>query len=388
MSEKKYIVRMPLFPLYREVKELVNTWNGIPRSTVNGMIKAIIEQTGTPQNPVDWTDPDTWIPERLKGDFATLAASVWQKSKGKVNPRHTYGSYLFINAYNLLTEDPSGQYQMTPRGRAFLADDLEVTREIDEVEGIPQLLGILAPKTTAKRSDLLEEWGSFLKDNSKFGTSSTIKDTLRRRMMDVIDRGFVSREGNSYTITAKGREYASGFSQFVNDPKQEVLRVVNEFNNAQRQALRDQLSVMNPYRFEHLVKELLEAMEYQDVEVTKASGDKGVDVIATAQFGITTVQEVVQVKRHQGSIGRPILDQLRGVLPLHGAIRGTLITLGKFSKGCKDVAVHQGAAPISLIDGDKLIDLLIENRIGIKEQKETLIHVDEGYFTEDEIVED
>ncbi|WP_245706579.1 restriction endonuclease [Desulfuromusa kysingii] len=72
-------------------------------------------------------------------------------------------------------------------------------------------------------------------------------------------------------------------------------------------------------------------------------------------------------------------------MPLHGAIRGTLITLGKFSKGCKDVAVHQGAAPISLIDGEKLIELLIENKIGIKEHKETLIQVDDSYFEEDEV---
>lgn len=384
MTKKNYIVRMPLFPLYSEVKALIDIWNGIPRSTVNGMIKAIIEQTGTPQNPVDWTNPDIWIPERLKGDFAKLAAAIWQKSSGTINPRHTYGSYLFINSYKLLTEDQTGNYQISGRGQSFLTGDQGVIREIDELEGIPQLLGILAPKSTAKRADLLDEWGSFLGDNSKFGTATTFKDTLRRRMMNLIDRGFVSREGNSYTISDKGREYASGFSQVANDPKQAVSRAVNEFNNVQIQALREQLSTMNPYRFEHLAKDLLEAMDYQDVEVTKASGDKGVDVIATAQFGITTVKEVVQVKRHQGNIGRTVLDQLRGVLPLHGAIRGTLITLGKFSKGCKDVAVFPGAAPISLIDGDKLIDLLIENKIGIKEQKETLIQIDDTYFIEDE----
>ncbi|MCD6526354.1 MAG: restriction endonuclease [Desulfuromonas sp.] len=387
MTKKNYIVRMPLFPIYSEAKALIDIWNGIPRSTVSGMIKAIVEQTGTPQNPVDWTDPDTWIPERLKGDYAKLAAEVWLQSGGTVNPRHTYGSYLFINAYELLTEDHAGLYRLSNKGQGFIDGHKNVIMEIDELEGIPQLLGILAPKTTAKRVDLLDEWSSFLDDNSKFNSASTFKDTLRRRMMNLIDRGFVSREGNIYTITEKGREYASGFSQVVNDPKQEVARVVSEFNNAQRKVLRDQLSIMNPYRFEHLAKELLEAMEYQDVEVTKASGDKGVDVIATAQFGITTVKEVVQVKRHQGNIGRTVLDQLRGVLPLHGAIRGTLITLGKFSKGCKKVAVFPGAAPISLIDGDKLIDLLIENKIGIKEQKEILIQVDEAYFADEEISE-
>ena len=49
MTEKNYIVRMPLFPLYSEVKALIEIWNGISRSTVSGMIKAIVEQTGTPQ---------------------------------------------------------------------------------------------------------------------------------------------------------------------------------------------------------------------------------------------------------------------------------------------------------------------------------------------------
>lgn len=383
MPGKHYIVRTPLFPSYSEVRQLLHIWDGISRSIVNGMIRDINEQTGTPQNPVDWTDPDTWIPERLKGASADLAISVWQGSGGQINPRHTYGAYLFINTYNLLDVDENGTYHLSVRGQDFIDDKNGVVREIDELEGIPQLLGILAPKGAAKRSDLLEEWSVFLSDHSKFGTATTFKDTLRRRMMNAIDRGFVSRDGNIYTITDSGHEYVVGFAQVANDPKQDVLRAFADFNNSQRELLREQLSNMNPYHFEHLVKDLLETMDYQDVEVTKASGDRGVDVVATAQFGITTVKEVVQVKRHQGNIGRPVLDQLRGVLPLHGAIRGTLITLGRFSKGCKDVAVHQGAAPISLIDGDKLIDLLIENRIGIKEQKEILIQIDQAYFAED-----
>lgn len=33
--------------------------------------------------------------------------------------------------------------------------------------------------------------------------------------------------------------------------------------------LREQLSTMNPYKFEHLVGQLLEAMGYEQVEVTK-----------------------------------------------------------------------------------------------------------------------
>ena len=134
--------------------------------------------------------------------------------------------------------------------------------------------------------------------------------------------------------------------------------------------------------FEGLIKDLLEAMDYEDVVVTKQSGDKGVDVVGHYQFGITLVKEVVQVKRHQGSITRPVLDQLRGALPYHQAIRGTIITLGKFAQGCKDGAIYPGAAPITLIDGDKLMELLLKHGVGVKKRQATLIEIDESIFEE------
>ncbi len=137
---------------------------------------------------------------------------------------------------------------------------------------------------------------------------------------------------------------------------------------------------MHPYRFEQLIRDLLEAMGYEDVVVTQESGDKGVDVVATVLFGITTIKEVIQVKRHQASIGRPVLDQLRGALHYHGAIRGTIITLSNFSKGCLDAALFPGAAPIGLINGEKLLDLLIENEIGIHKQPVQLYKLDEELF--------
>ena len=144
--------------------------------------------------------------------------------------------------------------------------------------------------------------------------------------------------------------------------------------------MRERLESLDPYRFEELIKDLLEAMDYENVQVTKQSGDKGVDVIANFQFGITEIKEVVQVKRHKANITRPVLDQLRGALPLHGALRGTIITIGGFAKGCKDVAIFPGAAPITLIDGDKLIELLIKHGVGIKQKKLSLLEVDDSYF--------
>ncbi|MNL48981.1 Mrr restriction system protein [compost metagenome] len=139
---------------------------------------------------------------------------------------------------------------------------------------------------------------------------------------------------------------------------------------------------LDPAQFEHFVKELLDAMDYEDVQVTKVSGDKGVDVIARVQFGITEITEVVQVKRTEVTITRPKVDELRGALPYFKAIRGTIISLGNFAKGAKEGALFVGAAPITLIDGKRLMDLCIKHQVGIKRRHVEIYEIDEVFFAE------
>lgn len=374
-------VRTPIFPTYSDVRHLLRILPGVPRIELMKMLADIRDQTGTPQNPVDWSDPDTWVAERLNGASAALAGRIWQESENQLNPRYTRGPYFLINGFALLAPNGGGVYQLTDRGAAFLENDSGVVREIDDVEGIAELLSMLATKTSAMRGDLLPEWGNFLHEVSKFGTASTIKDTLRRRLVNLVERELVERDGNSYVITPAGIDYAASFAQSGTvDPKREVMRAINAFNQTQQQSLRGLLADLPPYQFEHLVRDLLEAMGYEDVQVTKQSGDKGVDVVATVQFGITTVTEVVQVKRQRSSVHRPILDQLRGALPYHKAIRGTIITLGTFTQGCKDVALYPGAAPITLIDGDRLLELLVRHEIGIQKKPAYVFELDDTYL--------
>lgn len=378
---KRFIVRTPLFPTYSEVRTLVRVLDGVAKDAVWGMTKALFDQTGTPQSNVDWSQPNEWIEQRLQGPYRDLAKKIWSDSKGTVNPRHIYGTYLFINTYGLLLTDTQGIYRQSPDGIAFLKEDPKVLRKLDEDEGLPQLLSILAAHSPAKRGDLLDEWAEFLLENSNYSTISTFKDTLRRRLLNLVERGYVAREGNTYTITDQGIGYAAPIGTTeAQRPHQTLLGTIKQYNDTQTQALRERLENMNPYRFEMLIKDLLEAMDYEDVMVTKQSGDKGVDVVASFQFGITEIKEVVQVKRHKGNITRPVLDQLRGALPYHGAIRGTIITTGGFAQGCKDAALFPGAAPITLIDGDKVIELLLKHGVGVKKKPQTIIEIDESYF--------
>jgi restriction system protein len=378
-----HIVRTPLFPLYSDVIALVRIFDGVSRDLIKALIKALYEQTGTPQSVVDWSQPNEWIGQRLSGDIQKFAKRIWHESKQQVNPRYIYGAYLFINTYGLLKTDPQETYHLSATGDLFLKGDALTVLMLDKAEGLPQLLAILANHSPARRGDLLDEWSEFLLQHSKFGKLSTFKDTLRRRLLNLVERGYISRSGNTYTITDQGIQYASTTSdKSSQQPHQAVLVAIKQYNATQYQALREKLETMKPYRFEGLVKELLEAMDYEDVVVTKQSGDKGVDVVARYQFGITQIKEVVQVKRHKGNITRPVLDQLRGVLPLHGAIRGTIITTGGFAKGCIEAATFPGASPITLVDGDTLIDLLVKHEVGIRKKQQTLIEIDDSAFAD------
>ncbi|MFC1819209.1 restriction endonuclease, partial [Thermodesulfobacteriota bacterium] len=363
MSKQTLKVRTPQFPLYSEVRHLLQVFEGISQSAIKKMLKTIEGQTGTPRHPVDWTDPESWVQKRLSGESAVLAQRIWQESNNEVNPRHVYGSYLFINNNGLLTDNVFGVYQITPRGQAFLDNDPKLLAEIDDNEGIPHLLRILAGKTTARRRDLLPEWSDFLREHSHFGTLATIRDTLRRRLNNLAERGYVSREGVTYLITKKGLEYAELFTQGDLDRKRDIVRAIKVFNQEQMQKLSSLLAFMNQRDFEFLVQELLESLGYEDIKITKESGSKGVEVTAFIQSGISTLPEVIHVKRYQAATGRPALDQLREAITRHACLRGTLITLGRFTRECKEAALVADALPVKLIDAKHLLLLLSEESL-------------------------
>ena len=151
------IVCAPLFPTYSELRSAMRAFDGEPVKQIRDTITAIFEQTGTPQNPVDWSEPDTWIEERLSGEPRAIARKVWDGSGKTLNPRYLNGCYLFINRLKLLDQD-DGIYRIGERGRLFLANDEAILRELDKDEGLPKLLSLVAERSPCKRGDILPAW--------------------------------------------------------------------------------------------------------------------------------------------------------------------------------------------------------------------------------------
>lgn len=109
--------------------------------------------------------------------------------------------------------------------------------------------------------------------------------------------------------------------------------------------------------FENLCQQLLQKMEFK-TQITKASGDGGIDIIATYDKPLLKGKYIIQCKRYAGSVGEPIIRDLYGVVMSERANKGILMTTGYFTPSA--ISFAEGK-PIELIDGSELQILMSDN---------------------------
>ncbi len=122
---------------------------------------------------------------------------------------------------------------LTDRGQDFIANSQgDAVTLIDEGEGLLKLLTIAAEKGTGRKGDFVPEWGAYLKRYSRFGTDSTIKDTLGRRLINLLERELLSKTGAIYSITDTGLAYLNqtggGEDTDSSDELQQILILVKK----------------------------------------------------------------------------------------------------------------------------------------------------------------
>lgn len=110
------------------------------------------------------------------------------------------------------------------------------------------------------------------------------------------------------------------------------------------------MRVMSPIDFERHVMSLFEA-EGCPAAVTQQSNDFGVDGFVTYPEGIV----VVQCKRHgpANPVGRPVVQQFKGVIEEQNAVRGYIVTTSRFTQ--EALASAEKSGRIVLIDFIRLI---------------------------------
>ncbi len=145
-----------------------------------------------------------------------------------------------------------------------------------------------------------------------------------------------------------------------------------------REQITNILLNLDPYAFERLAQRLLRECGFSDVQVTKRSGDGGIDGTGKLRIqGIFSFNVAFQCKRYKGQVGAGAIRDFRGSLGTN-IEKGVLITTGAFTKAAKEEASSEGKRLIDLMDGEELINKLAEYGIGLNEVKS--YEVDEDFF--------
>ncbi len=145
-----------------------------------------------------------------------------------------------------------------------------------------------------------------------------------------------------------------------------------------RQRLSEVLQNMDPYGFERLAQRVLRECGFIQVEVTKKTGDGGIDGTGKLKInGIFSFNVAFQCKRYKGSVSAGDIRDFRGSLTTN-IEKGVFITTGTFSKAAKAEASNPGKQQIDLIDGEEFINKIAQYGIGVKEI--VTYEIDEEFF--------
>ena len=182
-------------------------------------------------------------------------------------------------------------------------------------------------------------------------------------------------EKNFRTCAPKSSEKAEINEEQMEDAGVEVPEEVKPW----RRKLYDVLIRMEPFSFERLAQRFLRECGFDDVRVTKKSGDGGIDGIGKLKVnGVFSINIAFQCKRYQGPVGAPDIRDFRGSLTTN-IEKGVVITTSTFSKQAIEEASNPGKQHIDLIDGEEFITMLAELGIGVREVKD--YEIDEDYFS-------
>ena len=149
-----------------------------------------------------------------------------------------------------------------------------------------------------------------------------------------------------------------------------------------REDLLDVLQSMAPDAFERLCQRILRESGFIEVQVTGNSSDGGIDGYGMIRLaGLISFPVYFQCKRYSNSVSAKVVRDFRGAM-VGRADKGIILTTATFTRDAQKEASRDGAPPIDLIDGELLMDLLKELKLGVSTREVEVIDVNAGFFKE------
>jgi restriction system protein len=212
---------------------------------------------------------------------------------------------------------------------------------------------------------------------------------IAREILDTLGRTPESTMGALlYTDTLRpNSRFRRGDARGTFELKIEVPKTVQQQITAMQKEMKANLlkriRAMPPKNFELLIQRLLDEMSFEETDTTQFSNDGGVDVHGILRGNsLAVIRLAIQAKRWEHKVGSPIVRNLRGSLRVADNEQGLLITSGDFSPEAKNESTAVGKTPIRLLNGEELVELLIQYKVGISEEAYSIPIIDVEYWDE------
>lgn len=333
----------------------------------------VLQQAGTALHAKEITErifaSGLWQ-SKGKTPVATVAAQLYSdiKNKGDKSPFVREGAQMFSLRGS---SDHSEIVHDTPSKVAQLPKPSSTTINFSFTDCAQKVLEEYGDKKPMHYKEITEK---ALEKGWLTTSGKTPEATMYAQVITEIKRQ--QKRGDQPRFVQHGRGYV-GLSQWMS---RGLAFEIEQHNNQVRKALRQKLLAMTPGEFEELIARLLAEMGFEMVEVTKLSGDGGIDVRGILVVGnVVRIKMAVQVKKWKlkNNILAPVVQQVRGSLGAHE--QGLIITTSDFSDGAKKEAAQPDKTPLALMNGEQLVLLLTENDIGVFRSTPDLFEIDDEF---------
>ena len=138
------------------------------------------------------------------------------------------------------------------------------------------------------------------------------------------------------------------------------------------------LKKVTPQGFERICALLLRESGFVKVSITGGSADEGIDGFGTVEVNpFVSFKVLFQCKKYKGTVSRAQVGDFRNAM-IGRVDKGIIMTTGTFSRDAVREAERDGAHPVELVDGQKLVEMFEKVELGLR--RKTIYEVDHAFF--------
>ena len=201
------------------------------------------------------------------------------------------------------------------------------------------------------------------------------------------------REQRKQTSGIKPREEQNAQTEEQEDnPEENLANAYAKLQRILKEELKDKWrdnqpgKKLSPAFLENVAVKLLKAMGYGNGKRTGGPKDRGIDgIMLIDELGIQKIAIQTKKNKEENKVRIQSMQKFLGSLEGKGISAGIFITTSDFTKDALDfVKENKGSKNITLINGDKLAELMIKHNVGVRVKSCYVVkQIDEDFFVEE-----